>query len=523
MKASTNRFFVLIVLLALLVPIGQVWAGGAQESGGAVAEASEGPIEFDLFVNHTWFWTDEWKGAIAEEITSRTGVTMDVTKANDNQQLPVMIASGNLPDFVYASGDMVTRMSDSRISYPWNELIPEHAPDFPLTEIEVANNTMPDGNFYTLLNAFATEQAWRENEIALPSPGTHSLSFRVDIWEELGQPSMTTLEEYEDVLMSVRDEYPDMVPLVLGWSGTAMYGYFAAQFGMDVGSNPVYEDDGQIYHRIRHPALVDTLVYLNRLVRNGLLVPENFTYQHEQFLQQVNSGRAFSFTRSAWQADEANTAYQQAQLPFSARVLPNELSADAVLVNDGIGWSGTFITRSNDDPARAIQFMSFMRSEEGRRLSVWGVEGVHWNEGPDGRPVFTDVYYDAQEAGTFYDEILGGVWTFGMSALEEAIQSYDPENRSYVTERLVSAKEITIYRPELYFTVPRTDSEERNILTRIQELSTNEEVRIIISAESEEEVRTMYESMIDRAESIGLGQLEEWMNDEYASVQDRYE
>ncbi|MFW6313428.1 MAG: hypothetical protein ACOC2N_06055, partial [Spirochaetota bacterium] len=143
------------------------------------------------------------------------------------------------------------------------------------------------------------------------------------------------------------------------------------------------------------------LVYLNRLVRNDLLVPENFTYQHEQYLQQVNGGRAFAFTRSAWQADEANTAFTQAQLPYRARVLPTELSADAVLVNDGIGWSGTFITQQNHDPGRAIEFMSFMRSEEGRQLSVWGVEGVHWNEGPDGRPVFTDVYYDAQEEGTF--------------------------------------------------------------------------------------------------------------------------
>jgi len=506
-----------------MVPVGQVLAAGSQQSADIAEEGEDAPIEFDLFVNHSWFWTDEWKGAIAEEITRRTGVTMNVTKANDDQQLPVMIASGNLPDLVYASGDMVTRMSDSRISHPWNELIPAHAPDFPQTDIEVANNTMPDGNYYTLLNAFATEDQWRENEFAVPSPGTHTLGFREDIWEELGRPTMTSLQDFEDVLMTVKAAYPDMIPLVMGYSGQGMYAYFAAQFGMDVGNNPVFREDGQIHHRIRHPALADTLVFLNRLVRNDLLVPENFTYQYEQFTQQVYSGRAFAFNRSAWIGDEANGAFDQAGLSYRARVLENELSEDAILVNDGIGWSGTFITKQNENPGRAIQFMSFMRSEEGRQLSVWGVEGVHWNAGPDGRPVFTDVYYDAQEEGTFYDEILGGVWTFGMSALEEAVQGYDPENRPNVTARLVSAKVITEYRPELYFVVPRTDSDERNMLTRITELSENEEVRIIISAGSEAEARAMYDEMVERAESVGLNELEAWMNDQYASVRQRYE
>jgi putative aldouronate transport system substrate-binding protein len=522
MKNSTSRSLWILVLLVLLVPVGQVLAAGTRQSADTAVGGDTAPIEFDLFVNHTWFWTDEWKGVIPEEITRRTGVTMNVTKANDNQQLPVMIASGNLPDLVYASGDMVTRLSDSRISYAYNDLIDQYAPDFPKTDIEVANNTMPDGNFYALLNAFATEDQWRANEFAVPSPGTHTLGFREDIWEALGRPSMTTIAEFEDVLRTVRAQYPNMIPLVMGWSGPGMYAYIAAQLGMDVGNNPVFVRDGQVYHRIRHPALLDTLVFMNRLVRNDLIVPENFTYQYEQFTQQVYSGRAFAFTRSSWIGDEANLAFGNAGLPYRARVLEHELSDDAVLVNDGIGWSGTFITRRNKNPQRAIQFMSFMRTLEGRRLAGWGVEGLHWNEGPDGRPLFTDYYYDAQADGSLYTEH-GAIWGFGMSAIDEAIQNYDPENRPNVTARLMSAKGIMEYRPVLHFVVPRTDGNERNTLTRIRELSENEEVRIIISARSENEVRTMYNAMIARAESIGLNELESWMNSQYASVRERYE
>ncbi len=505
----------IVAIALLLLPAAMAVAAGQDE---AATTGSDEQIEMDLFVNHSWFWTDEWKGLIAEEITAQTGVTMNVERANDNQQLPVMIASGSLPEMVYTSAE-VERLSDARLSYAWNELIEQYAPELPRTDIEVANHTQADGNFYTLRNFFWTEEQWNSEQFALPGPGTHTLHVREDMWQQMGSPQITTIDEWEAAMVMARDMFPDAVPYVHNWG----YEYIQAQFGMDVGSGTrIYPDGDEIKHRIRHPALVDTLVFMNRLIREGLAVPENFTWELEQYTQQVYSGNAFSFSRSAWQSKEANDAFGVAGLPYRAIPITTELSDETVWVSDGIGWSGTFITRNNENPDRAIQFMSFMRSEEGRRLATWGLEGRHWNLGADGRPVFTEEFLTSRDGPNFYEDILGGVWTFGV-ALEEQIQVYDPENWPLVTPRLIAAKERFVFRPELHFVVPRGNTREANIYSTIREFATNEEIRIIISAESEADVRAQHAAMIEQAEELGLGELEAWMTGQYLEVRDRYQ
>lgn len=515
MKTSKMKIVIILVMLIAL-PAAVLLANGQQAESTKKTTGTD-LIEMDLFVNHTWFWTSDWKGAIAEEITKRTGVKMNVERANDNQQLPVMIASGSLPEMIYTSAE-IERLSDSRLCYPWNELIDQYATDFPMTSIEVANHTQEDGNFYTLRNFFWTEEQWLDSKFALPGPGTHSLHYRTDLWEELGSPSITSLSELESVLEMAKAEFPEVIPYVHNWG----YEYFQAQHGMDVGNTHIYPEGDKIYHRLRHPALLETLIFMNRLIQKDLTVPENFTWEYEQFQQQVYSGNAFSFSRSAWESNEANDAFKKAGLPYQARIVQVELSNDAVWVNDGIGWSATFITKNNENPDRAIQFMKFMRQEEGRRLSTWGIEGRHWNLGDDGRPIFTEEYLTSRSGPNFYEEILGGVWTFGV-ALEEQIQGYDPENWPEVTPRLQAAKVKYVFRPELHFVVPRGNTEEANIYSRIEEFAKNEEIRIIISAKNESEVREMYAEMISQAEKMGLNTMEAWMTDKYAEVMKRYQ
>ena len=77
MKKGTALALVAALLLGLMAP--------------ALAET-----ELTVWLNHTWYPTDEFVGIIPDAIREKTGVTLDPTRAVDESQLGLMIASGDL-------------------------------------------------------------------------------------------------------------------------------------------------------------------------------------------------------------------------------------------------------------------------------------------------------------------------------------------------------------------------------------------------------------------------------------------
>lgn len=122
--------------------------------------------ELSLFIDAPWYPVTEWKGPVADKITEKTGVKLKVTVATDDKQLPLMIASGDLPDLVFTYSN-IDRLSDSKLSYSWNELIEKYAPDFKIDKTRIAIHTMDDGKFYTVRNSFATEEEMKNSKYSL--------------------------------------------------------------------------------------------------------------------------------------------------------------------------------------------------------------------------------------------------------------------------------------------------------------------------------------------------------------------
>lgn len=96
-------------------------SGSPDAAAGGNAPAKPGQVkELSLFIDASWYPVTEWKGPVADMITEKTGVKLKVTVATDDKQLPLMIASGDLPDLVFTSSN-IDRLSDSKLSYSWNE------------------------------------------------------------------------------------------------------------------------------------------------------------------------------------------------------------------------------------------------------------------------------------------------------------------------------------------------------------------------------------------------------------------
>jgi len=474
-------------------------------AGSKGSEQESVPVELDIFVNHPWFPVKEWSGSIPQLITEKTGVKLNVTVAADDKQLPLMIASGDLPDLIFTSTEL-DRLADSAISYSWNELIQKYAPDFKVDATRIAINTAADGNFYTIRNNFATQEEWDASPNAIISPG--ALGFRQDIMEELGNPALRTLEDLENILGQVKAKYPDMIPLLLdkNWGSY----YFKYQFGIPTVTTNLYEQDGVVSYFVNHPNTLDYYKYINRLYRNGYITGENFAFKDTlRDNDYVQKGLVFAEVDNVNDIDNMNSQITLGD-NYKLTHLVNPLGTDTKYYNASVGWSGVFITKENSNPEASIKFMQYMFSEEGQKLGFWGIEGKHykWNE----EKQYPEILYKQGDSEYINSEAIG-FW--GLMSNSAALDIADPNYDSAKVKKAV--KDTMVLVPELGLLIPKSDSEEGVILSKLEAMISTEEVRIFM-ANSEEEAEKYYQDMLAKAEQIGLSKYEAWLNKKYAEV-----
>lgn len=499
-----------------------------QESSSESEESSEPsaentgagePIEFSLFVDMTWFWFDKWgTEPVSQKITETTGVSFDVTRASDDQQLALLIAADDLPDIVYTdSTSKAALLCDPDMCYSYNELIDETGVDIHATEGEIKNNTRADGSYYALLNAYTSQEAIDEGNTLL-SGGCNSIAYRTDIYEAIGSPKLETLEDLENALLAAKEKYPNVVPLLNGDGG--YLGYFAQQLGLKGSMGSVgYDKDNNPCFYLDMEGIDDYYALLNRFAREGLLSPEAMTYNHDKFCEVRNSGNSFMQVRACDEAQSSNNAAIKAGTDYRWKLLTNELSEDALVSpNTGIGWAGTYITKKNKDPQRAIEFMSWARSEDGRKLCSWGIQGEHWDYNENGETVTTPEYQEALSSGKQKQDDFGiAVWIFGDQGDENAFIDHavtDPDMQDYYA-RLQSAVKHTAVMSELYFCIP-TEGDMLNIYNSLNDMINSEQQKVIF-AESEEEFKSALDNMFAQAESMGMSDLNAWMVEQMAA------
>ncbi len=123
--------------------------------------------------------------------------------------------------------------------------------------------------------------------------------------------------------------------------------------------------------------------WLSRMYDEGILDPNFATQTDDDYIAKLVSGRVIAIT-------DANWHYYQAHVSLNAEGktdktycgLPVTLRADQKapsLMYQGlqVGY-GIAITKSCEDPVRAIKFLDYLCSDEGAILYRWGIEGEHY-------------------------------------------------------------------------------------------------------------------------------------------------
>jgi len=477
------------------------------------------PTEFSLFISMTWYWVDQWAGLIPELLTETQGVTFDVTRATDNQQLGLMIASDDLPDVVYTDVE-INRLSDEKYCYAYDDLISQYAPDWEPgeTQVMIARTKSKDGKFYYVPNEVASVEEWRNAKAGAPLFG--SLHLRQDILDELGNPALNNMDDLMDIFGQVKEKYPEMIPVIMDkdWLDT----FFENQMGVPEyypTGLPLYmTDDGKLAYITGHPNYKSYLEYMNKLYQNGYIIAENFAFKNASESQAyVSSNQCFGYTHCGNNSVSLNAQGQPTNPSTSWMAVNPKLGGDDVkLVTAGTGWCGTFITKQNEHPDVMIKFLQYMFSLEGQRLSQWGREGIEWTMGADGLPKFSDEWVEASLDEDLFNTKYCPRFFFGISPTVEAegrALNDTPEVKAH-NEKVRAIVEI---QPELNLCLPAADTDASTLLAKLETMRQSAEVQCILSA-NDADFQTNYDNLIGQTQSIGVDKINEEFNANLAKL-----
>lgn len=495
MKKTLRTLVLALLLVSMLMP------------AMSLAETTDEIVELDVFIDHTWYWTDQFEGIIPEAITAATGVKLNVTRAVDDMQLGVMIASGDLPDLVYTS-QLFDRLSDENVSYDWDTLIAEYAPDFTLSDTQkmIGRSYSTDGKFYTILNAFSPEEEWRAAKAGCPTLGT--LMYRQDIVDELGLGPIETLDDFVAALAAVKEAYPDMTPIVLEPSFRLdVFKAWLVPGSLPITSNLMETDDGEIIHITSAPEYEEFLTFVNMLYREGYISADNFAFTDgSQAEELAQNNLCFAYTFCTGDSNSVFTTQTQANGYPDALWVQSLPLVDVPYYTVGTGWSGTFITKNNKNPEKSIQFLEYLFSEEGQRLSQWGREGIEYELDEDGIPQFSEEWIATRDDEQAFYKIYNPAFYFGISQVTEAVgrASGTSENASQLMDAIrENLRLVTL--PALV--EPKGDTDERMMLDQIIEFMKNQEIKIVLS-NSDDEFAKNIEEMRTTLDRIGVHELE---------------
>jgi putative aldouronate transport system substrate-binding protein len=495
-----SRKITFTLLLSALITAGVGAAGGKQaaQSGGS----GTSPITFTIFVNHSWFEINTFTGIIPEEITRLTGVNLEPTIAIDEQQqLGVMIGSGQLPDLVYTA-TLLDQLSHPDVSYSLEDLIKQYNIDWQISpkRLAIGRLNSEDGKAYAILNHFAEKSEWAGTPAV---PMLPSLIYRTDLYQAAGSPPLRTLDDLFNLYTKVQAANPGMTMLQLNafWN----VNFFKAQTGMP--QDLYIEQSGEKYvHYTRDPRYKQALAFLNKCWRAGFISPDDAYFVTGS--EVPADGNYFS---SSWCTQDVmprllgrhkniNSGWGLAEMaPLSG----------AKYTSSSIGWSGTFITKSNKNPERAVRFLQFMFSDEGQKLSQMGRAGIDYTMNSTGMPKFSTQWANAINDAT-HTRVYNPWFYLGGSPIVESLSRIATTDPTLVADTYKYLRENYDNLPWVPAAAPIGNTDEKVIADKIAELIRTYE-RQIIMAGSEAQFEARFQEYLNNANQTGIARLEQFV------------
>ena len=390
--------------------------GGSSTETGSAAEASssgetaddKSPITFEYF--NADGKNGNWDNPVAKAITEATGVTLDVSypvasQGDAKEDVALMIANDEYPDMIYAKGS-ATDLYQAGALIDMTDLIEKYGPNIKKmygAEMEKLKWSQDDPGIYQLSYAGV-------NQKTLTTGGSCQIQWAALKENDYKYPK--TLDEYEKMIKSYLAAHPktedglDMIGITMSASDWHWMITLGNPAGLIADASPdngqwIIDDEYNVHYKHVTDEEKEYFKWLCRMYNEGILDPNFATQTDDDYIAKVASGRVVAITDAEWHYSQCEaTLVADGKVDQTYVGLPVTLREDQVekaLLYQGttVGW-GIGITKSCEDPVRAIKFLDYLCSDEGQILYHWGIEGENYFLDDDGQPYRTDEEVAAQ-------------------------------------------------------------------------------------------------------------------------------
>ena len=368
-------------------------------------EDADDPITYTIFVRDPGVAPSE-DNPVIKKIQELTGVTLkfEYLVGDLDQKLGVMIAGGDYPDAIFA-GDAATKLMDAGAFIPLEDEIPKYENLNAMYSQVTDYLTQEDGHMYNM-EIYGT----MKNDVTKNPPVFEcGIGFYIQkaVLAEAGYPEIHTVDEYFKVIEDYMAKYPEIDGvkttgfeiLADGWRNWALLNPVQNLLGAgNDGAIFVDQDTFETsFFQISDDAY-DFYKKLNEEYHSGVVDPDTFTQDYDQYIAKLTTGTVLGFYDQNWNFGSAMNLLKadgKYDRTYVALPITNPGVKDGYLdQSNGIptGTNGIGITINCENPDRLLRFFDWMLQREVQDYLQWGEEGTDWVYNEDG----TDEYMAAQ-------------------------------------------------------------------------------------------------------------------------------
>ncbi|NMO94225.1 extracellular solute-binding protein [Paenibacillus lemnae] len=382
---------------------------------------------------------DDWE--IFKELQEKTGVKVDfqiVSQEGLQEKKQIMIATNSVTDIMQVDTQEGREHGPEKVFLNLNDYL-DGAPnlkkffeDYPEAK---AVATGADGGIYSVPVIEGDAEGKGFNFIWYT---------RKDLMDKHGLKAPTTTDEFYEFLKAYKEKEPNSYPLISNAivGDTGLYTVMGRAFTGIQGFFNIDPATGSYAFAPYHDGYKESLMFLNKLYTEKLLDPEYSLLTQAQWEERILTGK--SLVTYFWKADLESLTDKARK----AGAADYELDAIPMFAADGvknyqysrpvIGGVGRAISAKVKDKERAVQFLDYLKSEEGSNLLSLGIEGKTYTI-ENGQPVFMKEFGASpfntlrKDWGVWYDLITLNnaksreVWERGLSDKSKEINKlYEP-------------------------------------------------------------------------------------------------
>lgn len=343
---------------------------------------------------------------VYQELEKRTGVHIEFIhppEGNENENLNILLASGELPDIIENnwaafSGGPERALQDGYI-IPLNEVMKKDAPN--ISKILKENSEWDrmvktdDGRYY----AFPFLRSSEELVVFF------GLVLRKDWLEDLHLDIPTTIDDWYTTLKAFKEKKGATTPLTFEkqYELNGKYGTFSGAYGVKKG---FYVEDGRVVYGAIQPGFKSHLETLKKWYSEGLLDPDFGLNDRKAVDSKVLSGQAGAFQEYAGSGmGRFLDAMAQKDPKFSLVAAPYPVLKKGDTPKFGQRddyYSGSYsaaITTNCKNVDVAAKWLDYGYGEAGHALFNFGIEGESYTM-QNGKPTYTDNIFKNPEGLT---------------------------------------------------------------------------------------------------------------------------